>query len=134
MANIQKINNEISNVVEFLHNKNEIKPFLEDIFLIRLQVAGMDFIDNIDEIFPNLNNGTKLELFREKDNEFDKLAILVKYNGNKIGYVPRKHNVVLAHLLDGGKELYGVVCEAFQDEIYEGYPFKVVEFEIYLKE
>ena len=134
MANIQKTNSEISKFVEFLHNDGEIKAFLKDIHLITVHVAGRDYVDDIDEIFPNIKKGDKLDLFREKGNDYDELAILVKFNGEKIGYVPRNDNEVLANLMDAGKELYGVVENAYQDEVYKGYPFKVVEFEIFLKE
>lgn len=91
-------------------------------------------MDDIEEIFPNIAKGDNLELFREKSNEHDELAILVKFNGEKIGYVPKRNNEVLANLMDAGKELYGVVENAYLDEVYDGYPFKVVEFKIFLKE
>lgn len=134
MANIQKTNSELSKFVEFLHNDGEIKPFLKDIYLITVHVAGLDFVEDIEEIFPNIKKGDTLELFREKSNVHDELAILVKFDGEKIGYVPKKDNEVLANLMDAGKELYGVVENVFKDEVYEGYPFKVVEFKIFLKE
>lgn len=135
MANIQKIDSELATFVDFLHNNNnEIKSFLEDIYLIRLEVAGLYYAPGIDEIFPKLEKGCKLELFREKNNEYDEMAILVKYDGKKIGYVPRKHNLILANLMDGGKELYGIVEDAYIDGFYQNDSFKVVEFKIYLKE
>ena len=134
MANIQKTNSELGKFVGFLHNEGEIKPFIKDVYLITVQVAGLEYADKIDEIFPSIKKGDKLDLFREKGNDYDEMAILVKFNGEKIGYVPRKDNAVLANLMDAGKELYGTVECAFQDEIYKGYPVKVVEFKIFLKE
>lgn len=134
MANIQKGNSQVSTFIKFLHNKNDIKPFLEDIYLITLHVAGLYYADNIDDIFHHIKKGTHLELFRERTNEYDKFAILVKYNGEKIGYVPRDDNVILANLMDAGKELYGVVEYASKEEVYVGDEYKVVEFKVFLKE
>ena len=134
MSNIQKINGEITSFIEFIHKGGEIKEFLEDIHLITLEVAGLEYCNNIDEIFPKLQKGDYLELFRENKNPYDELAILVKYRGEKIGYVPRSDNVILANLMDGGKQLYGIVEDAFEDEVYKNYKFKVVKFKIYLKE
>lgn len=134
MSNIEKINTDLTRFIEFIHNKNEIKPLLEDIYLITVHVAGLYYIDNIDELFPQLEKGKQLKLFREKNNKFDKNAILVKFNGEKIGYVPKKYNVILANLMDGGKELYGLIENASEEEVYKGDEFKLVKFKIFLKE
>ncbi|WP_296797588.1 HIRAN domain-containing protein [uncultured Methanobrevibacter sp.] len=134
MANIQKPNSDITDIVGFLQNGGKLKPFLKDIFLIKTYVAGLDYIDYIDDIFPIIKVRDKLDLLREASNEYDKHAILVKYNGQKIGYVPRKDNYVLSKLMDGGKELYGVVVSFGVDEVYEGYEIKFINFKIFLKE
>lgn len=124
MSNIQKPNSEITDIVAFLQKGGEIKSFLKDIFLIKTYVAGLYYIDYIDDIFPLIKAGDKLDLFREASNEYDKHAILVKYNGQKIGYVPRKDNYILSKLMDGGKQLYGIVGSFGVDEVYEGYEIK----------
>ena len=74
-----------------------------------------------------------MELFREATNEYGKHAILVKYHGEKIGYVPRKDNYVLSKLMDGGKHIYGVV-DSCVDEVYENYEFKFINFKIFLND
>lgn len=134
MANIQKPDNNLTNFVGFIQKQGKIKPFIKDIKLITLNVAGLEYVDNIDEIFPEIKVGDRLELFREASNEYDELAILVKYAGEKIGYVPRKDNKVLASLMDNGKFLYGIVKDVGVDEVYKGYSFKFLRFEIYLAE
>lgn len=134
MANIQKPDSDITDIVGFLQNGGKLKPFLKDIFLIKIYVAGLDYIDYMDDIFPIIKVRDKLELLREASNKYDKHAILVKYNGQKIGYVPRKDNYVLSKLMDGGKELYGVVASFGVDEVYKGYEIKYINFKIFLKE
>ncbi len=134
MSNIQKPDSDIANFVGFIQKGGKLKSFGKDIFLIEVPVAGLDYIDDIDEIFNELEVNARLELFREVKNEYDKHAILVKYNGQKIGYVPRKDNYVLSKLMDGGKQLYGVVESFGIDEVYEGYSFKFVNFKIFLKD
>ena len=69
MSNIEKVNSEITNIVKFIHNNGEIKGFLEDIYLITLDVAGLYYIDNLDVIFSKIKKGDTLELFREKNNK-----------------------------------------------------------------
>ena len=134
MTNIEKSDNELAEFLDYLHKKGEIKPFLEDIYLITLHVAGLFYTENIDLIFPNLKKGDRLELFRENDNHYDRLAILVTHKGKKIGYVPRKDNKILANLMDGGKEIYGVIESVVEEKIYKNDLFREVKFKVYLKE
>lgn len=134
MSNIQKPDTEITDIIGFIQKGGNVKPFLKDIFLITVHVAGLDYIDNIDEIFPKIKVGDKLGLFREASNEYDKHAILVKYHGEKIGYVPKKDNYVLSKLMDGGKHLYGVVDSIGVDEVYENHKFKFINLKIFLND
>jgi len=135
MSNIQKPDSDITNFVGFIQKGGKLKSFGKDIFLIEVHVAGLDYIDDIDEIFNELEVNARLELFREAKNEYDKHAILVKYNGQKIGYVPRKQNIILANLMDAGKELYAVVEDACKSEgVYVGEVDQYIKFKIFLKE
>jgi len=103
-----------SNVVALINaQKNGLeigKPFSRQIYLLSATIAGTGYIDNIEELTDNITIGSKLRLVREADNKFDKLAILVKdQQGNKLGYVPRSDNPILARLMDAGKLIYGIV-------------------------
>lgn len=54
----------------------------------------------------------KIEFFREPDNRYDSQAIVIRTtSGTKIGYVPKKDNVVFARLMDAGKLLFGRISE-----------------------
>lgn len=101
-------------VVGLLHEKEKgliiPKPFEKDIFLFDTCVAGTTHIEGIDELEPYLNIGDKLEFFREPDNYYDKQAIVIKTeNGVKIGYVPRRDNIIFSRLMDAGKLLFGKI-------------------------
>lgn len=111
MANIIKIDG--GNIIEILRGSAEIgKPFSQNIYLVDAHIAGTSHVDNIDEIEPGLRLGTKLKFLREPENKYDKMAIKVlDENGNKIGYVPRTKNEILARLMDAGKLLYGTIYE-----------------------
>ena len=88
------------------------KPFERDIFLFDTIVAGTSYIDGIEELEPYLNIGDKLDFFREPSNRFDEMAILIKNaHGIKIGYVPRRDNVVFSRLMDAGKLLFGKISQ-----------------------
>lgn len=101
-------------LLRLLHDKNgELiipKPFEKDIFLFDTYIAGTTHIEGIEELEPHLNTEDRLEFFREPDNHYDKLAIVIKtIDGVKIGYVPRQDNVIFARLMDAGKLLFGKI-------------------------
>ena len=87
------------------------KPFERDIFLFDTHVAGTTHVTGIEELEPYLNEGDKLDFFREPDNLHDEMAIVIKNaNGIKIGYVPRADNAIFARLLDAGKLLFARIA------------------------
>lgn len=47
--------------------------------------------------------GDTLELVREPDNPHDPSAVMVAWNGLKLGYVPRRQNDAVAWALDRGE-------------------------------
>jgi hypothetical protein len=84
------------------------KPFERDIFLFDTYVAGTSHIEGIEELEPYLKEGDRLDFFREADNQHDKHAIVIKnVDGIKIGYVPKKDNIIFSRLMDAGKLLFG---------------------------
>ncbi len=87
-----------------------LKPFERDIFLFDTYIAGTMHVEGIRDLEPYLRVGDKLSFIREADNHFDKSAIAVRNNdGVKIGYVPKKDNVVFSRLMDAGKLLFGKI-------------------------
>lgn len=86
------------------------KPFEQDIFLFQTHIAGTTYIDDREAIEKNLQIDDKLNFYREPNNPYDSGAIVIKTNDNlKIGYVPKKDNIVFSRLMDAGKLLYGKV-------------------------
>ena len=94
--------------------KNFIKSFVADkILFMECPVAGIAFHD-VDEIWDELEVGTKLALVRDKYNKYDKNAIAVAlvddYEGDPdefdfdfiLGYIPKDKNQSLALFLDMG--------------------------------
>lgn len=106
------IKTEGSGLVSLFHGANgELvipKPFERDIFLFDTYVAGTTHVEGIEELEQYLNIEDKLVFLREPDNQYDKQAIVIKtVDGVKIGYVPKKDNVIFARLMDAGKLLFG---------------------------
>ncbi|MCX7997649.1 MAG: HIRAN domain-containing protein [Leptospiraceae bacterium] len=82
-------------------------PGVKEIFLIESYVAGTSYLD-LKEVEKQLEKQEFLKLVREPTNQYDALAILIyDSKGNKLGYVPRAKNEVLARLMDAGKLIFG---------------------------
>lgn len=102
----------------------------DEILSLECIVAGTTFIKNLEEIEVKLELGQHLDLKREPDNKFDNFAIAIySLDGEKLGYVPRNKNEMLARLMDAGKWFYAKV----QHKEWEGNWLKI-DLEIYLKE
>jgi len=130
MNEIIRINE--TNIVSILNStKSGIelgKPFSRQIYLISASIAGAFYVDGIYELLDKILPGTKLRFIREPDNKYDKLAILVKdQDDNKLGYVPREKNPILARLMDAGKLIYGTVKTIDNDDSYIN-----IEMEIFM--
>ena len=101
------------NLVNLIHNNGGgvvPLPFERDIFLFDTHVAGTSHVEGIEELAEYLKPEDRLSFFREPDNPYDREAIVVKTDaGVKIGYIPRKDNVVFARLMDAGKILFGKI-------------------------
>ena len=88
------------------------KPFAREIFLFSTYIAGVMYVDNFYEAIADVEIGDKLTLVREPDNPNDGLAIRVQSErGDKLGYVPQRHNAVFSRLMDAGKRIFAKVSE-----------------------
>ncbi len=98
-------------------------PFERDVFLIGIEIAGTNHSPNIVALFEALQEGDRVQLFREPENEYDEYAVRIDAQpvavseeektevsaSVKLGYIPRQYNKIPARLMDAGKYLYGVV-------------------------
>ncbi len=81
-------------------------PFAKEIFFIETHVAGTSHVP-IHKIESSLTVADSPVLRRESENLHDPLAIVIlTEKGDKLGYVPRDRNEVLARLMDAGKFLF----------------------------
>lgn len=85
-------------------------PFEREIYLKECHVAGTVHVDDVLCKTESVGVGSALVLKREPANDYDELAIRVETAaGERIGWVPKKHNDVLARLMDAGKLLVAKV-------------------------
>lgn len=76
----------------------------------RGNIAGFGYADG-PRLMGRLQSGDALQLVRERDNPHDRRAVRIDWNGNKLGYVPRVHNPVIAQALDAGNTLHARIID-----------------------
>lgn len=100
----------------------------KDILVLECLVAGTSF-RNVKKVEAELLHKVKLEIVREAKNEFDEFAVALHFNQNKIGYIPRDKNEVIARLMDAGKSFFATI----EAKEWEGNWLKI-EVKVYLKD
>ena len=81
-----------------------IKPLTQEIHLFDTNVAGTSYLKD-KTVLEAISVGDRLNLRRE-DNKFDRNAILIlTEDGQKVGYVPAKDNLIFSRLMDACKLL-----------------------------
>lgn len=106
------------------------KYFSHDVFLFSTVVAGTIHIMNIKEILKEVEIGDILSFSRERENNYDNLAISINlFDETKIGYVPRSDNQIFSRLMDAGKLLFGKVRKIEEKDNWD-----VISIDIYLKD
>ncbi|AMK14555.1 HIRAN domain-containing protein [methanogenic archaeon mixed culture ISO4-G1] len=93
----------------------EIQP-LKPISLLVTRVAGVMYRDDPWFATDGLYHHCPLELRREPENDYDPFAVMVMRGDEMIGYIPRERNIVIANLMDAGRELRCRVCAMDRDD------------------
>ncbi len=87
-----------------------VKAFEEDILALESIVAGTSYLD-LEKIEKEiLVNESELYLKREPENKYDSFAVLVLFNDQKLGYLPKAKNQTISRLMDAGKQFYAKVA------------------------
>lgn len=71
------------------------------VHLTNFHIAGFSYWDG-PEAFDQLKVGTRLDLVREPDNQFDPYAVAVYLGDLKLGFIPRGENHDISKYLDMG--------------------------------
>ena len=91
-------------------------------------LAGFNY-HQAPEVWRGMRIGDALRLEREPENVHDTRAIGVRWQGYKLGYVPRAQNAALAWAMDRGENLDARVSRLQPHRN----PRKRIEFEVYVE-
>ena len=108
----------------------KIKPKkIQETFFCAFPIAGLSYYEGA-LVFPRLKIGTKLKLKAEPSNRHDENAIVLTFEGHKIGYIPRSHNKELSILMNAGYNLFRArILQIDPDE----HPAKQIRVAVFVK-
>lgn len=90
-------------------------------------LAGFQYYDG-KVLWDDMKPGDELTLVREPANAYDANAVRVEWNGNKLGYVPRRENADVARQMDRGAPVKARIVKLTQARN----PWQRVRFEVYV--
>lgn len=92
--------------VELVKSRPVQPPPCPPALLLETPVVGFQYYEGV-RLWPRLNLGDPVTLVREPDNPHDAKAIALYWQGEKLGYIPRCDNAVIANLMDQGTLVSG---------------------------
>ena len=75
----------------------------------KMTIAGASYCDSA--ILERLKVGAYIDLVAEPDNEYDKNAVKLLFDGKPIGYVAKQDNFSYAICFKLGRKVYGVITD-----------------------
>jgi len=97
------------------------------IIVQRSPLAGFQYYSG-KQMWDDMRVGDTLTLTREPDNAHDANAVIVSWNGQRLGYVPRRENGDVARQMDRGAPVKARIVRLTQARN----PWQRIEFEIYI--
>lgn len=111
MNNLTTNPNNIISIIEEHGITDLIQPLIKEIYLFDTYIAGTSYVEE-RSILENLKENDQLILRRDTQNEYDERAILIlTQNKQKLGFIPRKDNIIFSRLMDAGKLLTANIKE-----------------------
>lgn len=97
--------------------------------LTTFNIAGFSYYDG-PVVFRDLKIGTKLKLKYEPENKYDPKAVMIKFDGYKLGYVPRGQNSEISKFLEMGYNVFEIRVQRLDPTAY---PENQVGVIVYIK-
>ena len=98
--------------------KNETDQYIRK----RMIIAGSSYCDK--EALSRLEIGTYLEVVAEPENPYDKDAVKLLHNGEKVGYISKKDKLPFITCIKLGCKVYGVITNVIDDDFPTKYEFE----------
>jgi len=89
-------------------------------YFLHCYIAGLQYYEAL-EVWKKLEIGHTLELIPEPDNRYDEHAVIVAFEGKKLGYLPRSQNRAVSKILQAGHDAYKARIQSLysQNPMYE---------------
>jgi hypothetical protein len=90
-------------------SSQQITATQKPILLQETSIAGFQFYEG-ERLFNHMKINDTVRLHRAPENQYDKRAVEVYWQGNMLGHIPKAANMNLSQMLDNGITLDAKVC------------------------
>lgn len=73
-------------------------------------IAGFQYYQG-ETLWSQLSINQTVQLVREANNKYDNRAVIIEWQGHKLGYLPKLDNAAVSQLLDRGEKLEAVIAK-----------------------
>jgi len=98
----------------------------KDIYIDSLYIAGFQYYKGA-AVEKHLHENDRLNLKRQPENPHDYFAVEVYSDEQKLGYLPRSENKIIARMMDQGVKLNAAIRKSEP----EAHPFRRVKIRVY---
>jgi len=98
----------------------------KEIYLDSLYIAGFQYYKGV-EVEKDLQENDMLYLKRQAENPHDHFAVEVYRGENKLGFLPRSDNKMIARMMDQGVKMKAIIRKIDP----EAHPFRRVKIRLY---
>ena len=88
----------------------------------RMTIAGASYCDK--SVLDTLEVGSYIDIEAEPDNPYDKDAVKLLYNGQKIGYIAKKDHMAFVTCLKLKRKIYGVITAIIEEDGQTEYEYE----------
>ena len=88
----------------------------------RMLIAGSHYCDQ--DVLDTLQIGSHIDLEAEPDNPYDKDAVKLLFNGQKIGYIAKKDHMAFVTCLKLKRKMYGVITAIIEEDGQTKYEYE----------
>ena len=93
---------------------------MKSTYFLHCYIAGLQYYEVL-EVWKKLEIGQEVDLLPEPDNRYDQHAVIVSFQGKKLGYLPCSQNKAVSILLQAGHDVYTAQIQSLysQNPMYE---------------
>ena len=100
---------------------------MENTFFKSFHIAGFAYYQGA-LLFSEMKIGSRIELVDDENNKYDGYAVELRFNGKKIGHIPKNANQEISKIIRSGYDIFEAVIQQLSPEEHPEHQVRVAVF------